>query len=244
MSWKVPIVIAALLFPLCAGADVYVKREQHTDGFYAGGSMTPPSDSVVEMWIGEKRLAYITETMKCVIDAEKQTLTFVNLRDDTYVETPLPLDPSKIFSEQELGQLQIFKRKGTIKPAGEPKKIGEWSCKGFETHDWIDYEGGKVSERVAEIWVTDEVPFDVKKYTEMMANMRVLSNLDDDYVEQMAAIVGFEVGVTETTYRESVAVETTTKTVELVEKEPPADAYGVPEGSTKKDLLTLADLRN
>jgi len=244
MNWKVAIVVAALLFPLFAGADVYVKREMHTDGFYAGGSMNPPDDSTVEMWIGENRMAFMTNSMKCVIDAEKKTLVFVNRREKTFAETPLPLDMSKLFAEEDLGRLQIFKRTGSVKKSGKTKTVGEWKCTGYESHDWIDYEGGKVSERTSEQWFTTDVPFDLQKFNKLFTSMLTLANFSDDYMQQVSSISGFEVASTETRYQESVVVETTSKLVELVEKEPPPDAYATPEGCTRKDLLTLQDLRN
>ena len=244
MNWKVAIVVAALLFPLCADADVYVKREMHTDGFYAGGSMNPPDDSTVEMWIGDKRMAFMTDGMKCVIDAEKKTLVFVNRRDNTFAETPLPLDMSKLVSPEDQGTLQIFKRTGSVKKSGKTKSVDKRDCIGYETHDWIDYQGGKVSERTSELWVTEDVPFDLEKFNKLFKSMLALANMDDGYMRQVSSISGFEVASTETRFQESVAVVTTSKLVELAEKDPPPDAYATPEGCTKKDLLTLQDLRN
>jgi len=244
MSWKVAIIVAALVFPVCAGADVYVRREAHTDGYYAGGSMNPPDDSVVEIWIGDKRMAYVNPGMKVVVDAEKKTLVFVNRRDNTYVKTALPLDLASLFSEEELGTLQVYKRAGSVKKTEAGKKIGKRDCTAYQTRDWIDFEGGRVAERSAEIWVTTDVPFDLKAFDTMYANMRKLGNFSDDYMEQLSLIRGFEMAGEQTSFNESVAVTTTSSVVELTEKDPAPGTYSVPDGCTEKELLTLQDLRN
>ena len=71
-----------------------------------------------------------------------------------------------------------------------------------------------------------------------------VQNLSDGYIEQLQAIEGFEVASAETSYQEGLAIRTTRKVVALEAKEPPDGAYAVPDGCTKKDKLTLDDLRN
>lgn len=244
MKWKLAIVAAALVFPLGAGADTYVKIDSHTDGFYAGGTTTAPNDSSNELWIGEKRMAFVSDGQKMIVDLEKQTLTFVNKVDNTFVETPLPLDLAKLFPEQELGRLLMFAREGTVAKSEAGKKVGERDCIAYELSDWINFEGGKVSEREVRAWVAKDLPFSEEAYDKMFANMLKLSGLSDGYVEQLVGIDGFQMATEETQYQEGMAIETLTNVVQMVEKEPPADAYAVPEGATAKEMLSLQDLRN
>jgi len=243
MRWITTIIIAALMFPVGASADVFVKQSSHTDGYYRGGTTTPPVDTAVEMWIGDERMAYITDSFKLIVDTGKKSMVFVNRRDNTFVETTLPLDKSKLFSEEDLGTLQVFQRVGEVKQSDATKKIDKWKCTGYEFHDWIPFEGGRVSEREVRSWVTADVPFDLEKLKGKLATLSSIGNLSDDYAKKRMAVSGFEVASEETTYNEGVAVTTTTTVVEMIEKEPPPEAYGVPEGCTKKDTLTLADLR-
>ena len=123
MKWKLAIAAAALLFPLGAGADTYIQIDRHTDGYYAGGTMTPEENASNQLWIGEKRLAYSTDGQKIIVDLEKQTLTFVNKLDNSYVESPLPLDLTKLFPEAEAGRLMMFAREGTVAKSEAAKKI-------------------------------------------------------------------------------------------------------------------------
>lgn len=244
MKWKLAIVVAALVFPLGAGADTYVKIDSHTDGFYAGGTTTAPDDSSNELWIGEKQLAFASDGQKVIVDLEKQLLTFVNKVDNTFVETPLPLDLAKLFPEEELGRLLMFAREGAVTKSEAGKKIGDRDCVGYELNDWVNFEGGKVSEREIQAWVAKELPFSEEAYDKMFGNMLKLSGLSDAYIEQLLAIEGFQMATEETRYQEGMAIETATRVVEMVEKEAPADAYAVPEGATAKEMLSLQDLRN
>jgi hypothetical protein len=242
MRWKVFLVALALLAPLSAAADTHIKIERHTDGYYRGGRMNPEVDETRELWVGENKMAYETDTQKFVLDAEAGKLWFINLRDNSYAETPLPLDMSKLFAEEDFARLQMFKRTGEVKKTDESKKIGEWQCSAYDLHDWYPYQGGRVSEREVRMWVAAEVPFDLEKFDAMFSNLITLENFEEDYGEQVLAIGGFRIATEETTYAEGIAIKTTTKVVDMTEAEPPTDAYALPEGCTRKETLSLQDM--
>lgn len=242
MRWKVFLVAFALLVPLGAAADTHIKTERHTDGYYRGGTMNQPVDETQELWIGENRLAYITETQRMVVDGGKGSFLFVNLRENFCAESPLPLDLSKLFAEVDFARLQMFQRAGEVKKADESKKIGEWQCAAYDTHDWVPYQGGKVNERERRMWVTKEVPFDLEKLDALLVNLLKLNNLQAGYEEKVQAMDGFQIASEETTYAEGIAIKATSKVVEMSETDPPADVYTLPEGCTKKEVLTLQDM--
>lgn len=242
MRWKVVLIAAALVLPLCASADTYVKIARHADGYYRGGQVAPPVDETQEIWIGPTRIAYITGSQKMLLDAEKSSFVFVNLNSNIYAETALPLDLSKLFGEQDFARLQMFQRTGEVKALDGKKSINDRECSAYAMSDWIMYQGGKVNEREVTRWVTTDVPFDHEKFNALFFNLLKLSNLADDYIGKIKAIKGFQVANEETTYAEGMALTTTTKVVEMAEKEPPADIYAIPEGCTKKETLSLEDM--
>jgi hypothetical protein len=242
MRWKLVALAAVLLVPSGAGADTYIRSESHTDGYYRGGTVIPEDDSVRELWVGERRLAYRTEEQKIIVDLEKQTLIFVNLRENTYVETALPLDMSAIFSEDDAATLQVYRRTGTVTKTDEAKKIGDRDCTGYDLHDWIPYEGSRLNEREVRTWVTTDVPFDLKTFNLMFANLGRLSNLDEAYLKQLLAVEGFQVATDEVRYAEGLAITTTIRMVDLTVAEPPPEAYAVPADCEKKEQLSMQDL--
>jgi len=243
MRWKLAILAAALVLSPAARADTYVKTESITDGYYGGGQVVPPAESSTEMWIGKQRMAYVTEGQKLIVDAKNAKLIVVNRRENTYAETGLPLDLSKLFSEQELGTLNAYRRQGTVKSNGDSKKVGEWECAGYDVNDWVSFQGGRINERDVKAWYTTDVPFKLKKFNEMFRVLVELGNFADDYADRVLAVDGFRVATEETRYDEGNAIKTTETVVEMTEKKPPEDAYAVPEGCTKKELLTLQDLQ-
>jgi hypothetical protein len=242
MKWKLVALAAALLVPPGAGADTYVRSESHTDSYYRGGTVIPEDDSVRELWIGERRLAYRTEAQKIIVDLEQQSLVFVNLRENTYVETALPLDLSVVFSEEDAATLQLYRRTGKVRKTDESKKIGDRACTAYEFNDWIPYEGSRLNEREVTTWVTTDVPFDLKTFGLMFANLGRLGNLEDGYLEQLVAIEGFQLATDEVRYAEGLAITTTIRVVDISVAEPPPEAYAVPAGCEKKEQLSMQDL--
>jgi len=245
MKWKLAIVAAALVFPLGAGADTYIRIDSQTDGYYSGGTMTPAEESSNELWVGDKRLAYISANQKIIVDAEKQLLTFVNRTDNTFVQTPLPLDLAKLLPEEELARVRLYAREGTVKKlAGPAGKAGGRDCVNYELTDWINFEGGKFYEREVRACVSADLPFAEESFDKMYVNLLKLGGLNDAYVEALLAMEGFQVAREETLYQEGMAIRTEARVAEMAQKEPPPEAYAVPEGATAKEMLSLQDLRN
>jgi hypothetical protein len=243
MRWNTVLVLAALLVPLGAHADTYVLRESHTDSFYSGGRVTPAADATTETWIGEKRLAYISPSTKVIVDLENNTAAVVNLRDRTWVETALPLDLAGLLSEEEYARIQPYARQGTVADAEVTKTFDGRKCRAWNVEDWIVYEGSRYDEREMRTWTTADVPFDLTAFRKMFVQLAKLQNLGDEYLGLLLEIDGFQVASEETRYDEGQAVRTETRVKEITVKDPPVDAYAVPEGFTKKDKLTLQDLR-
>ena len=87
------VILAVLLIPAAgAVADVCFKQHAHTDEYYYGGGVNPAEDTDIEIWFGDKTMAYIIENRSIVIDLGNQKLTWINLDDSTYAETSLPFE--------------------------------------------------------------------------------------------------------------------------------------------------------
>jgi len=237
------VVLAIALIAGPAVADVYVRIDSHTGEYYQNGMVRPAEDETSELWIGEKRLAFLTNALKLVIDLEKNRFIMVTLSDQGYVEGELPLTFGTFLSEQEAGQMAMYAYKGSVKKLDQTKKIGEWNCQGYEILNWIDYQGGKVNERDMVAWVTAEVPCDLKTLNEMTRHLLTLSNFSEDLVTQMLTIEGLRIVAESTRFSEGMAITTTERVVALEEKEAPAGIYEAPQDGAKKETLTLADLR-
>jgi hypothetical protein len=237
------LMLAALFIgvPL-ADADVYLKHEVHTDGYYFGGENSPPEDRAYEVWIGDKRMSMLHEHRAIVMDLNQNLLTFINLDDSTYAETPLPLDWSNLLSEEDAARVRMFQTVGVVKESCETKKIGDQECRSYETTTWIPYQGTKYNETDTKGWLTIDVPFDPATYEEMKVHNLRLENLTEELIEEVKKIPGYPLAVEDNTFIKGFSVRTTNEVVEMSEKAPPEGVYSAPEGFAKKEKLSLRDL--
>lgn len=232
-----------LTIPLAAGADLCVKQNSHTDSYYYGGVTNPSEDEESVMWISADKVAVTGETRSVIIDLPAKSMFFINHNDSTYAEMTLPMDWSQVVDPQLLARLNMFKRQGEIKATEEKKKIGEWECEGYEVSSWIPYMDTRFDEREMTVWVTEDVPIDLGKYNEMTTELYKLRNYSDAMIEEMKKIEGVEVASEGVIYMRGFTVNTEDKLIEMFEEDPPPDVYSVPKGYSKKDILTIQDLR-
>jgi len=237
------ILLFLLFVTTCVQADIYVQQESHTDSYYYGGIPYPEVDEMEEVWIGDNVYAYITERRNVVVDLNRNMLLFINHRDSTYVNSPLPFDWSNLVSDELAARLQMFQTTGTLEESEEVKKIGEWECQRYDITSWIPYEGNTYDEKETVIWVTRDVPFDLNMYGEIIIILRQLMNYTIEFVNELATVKGFLIAAETVTYVKGFGYQSTDRVIDISEKMPPAEVYAVPKGYTEKEELTLEDLR-
>lgn len=252
--------ILAVIFILLTGwvfanADVYIKIKTHTDSRYDLGEIIPAEDSIEEILIGERKIVFIAgrglgdrllnENPTKIYDLENNLVSIIFPKKKIYAQSPLPLDRSKLLTDQYYSQLQMFKIKGIVRETDETKKIGKWKCQKYELETWIMYEGNRVVEKYISLWMTTEVPFDLDMYGKAAANERKLRDLryDDDLLSEWNKIKGCQIALEMTSYYRGVARRYYEEVVEISEKNPPEGIYSVPPGYTRKERLSRQDLR-
>ncbi len=242
--------ILAVIFTLLTGwafanADVYIKIKTHTDSFYDSGVKMPAEDSIEEIWIGDGKIVFINENRNKIYDLESSLVSIIFPKKKIYAQSPLPLDMSKLLTEEDYSWSQIFKIKGKARETDETKKIGEWNCKKYELETWIMDEGFQVVEMEISLWMTIEVPFDLDMYGKAAANERKLrdSRYDDDLLSEWNKIKGCQIALERTSYYRGVERRYYEEVVEISKKNPPEGIYSVPPGYTKKERLSEQDLR-
>ncbi len=242
--------ILAVIFILLTGwtlanADVYVKIKTHTDSSYDSGVIIPAEASIKEIWIGERKIVVISKNQTEIYDLENNLVSIIFPKKKIYAQSPLPLDMSKLLTDQYYSQLQMFKIKGTARETDETKKIGKWNCKKYELETWIMSEGNRALEKDISLWMTTEVPFDLDMYGKAAANERKLRDprYDDDLLSEWNKIKGCQIALEMTSYYKGVARRYYEEVVEISEKNPPKGIYSVPPGYTRKERLSGQDLR-
>lgn len=243
LGFVLAISLACALVPP-AGADTCIKRHRHMDEYYYGGRVTPEEDTDIEIWLGGKKMAYITPAQYIVVDVGNDVLVFGNKRDSTYVETKLPFDWEDIVDEQTAGMLAQYRTSGLVEDAGETRSILGYDCKCYRVETWIESEGQRYNERVETVWLTTGLPFDWEAYEKVSENGMKLQNYDDALIETFSNIDGFPLLVEADVYMQGFSVKSVEEVVEIIETTPEADVYALPAYFSQKEKLTMADLRD
>ena len=243
MKTLIVITLVLIISVSPAVADTYVKQQTHTDSYYYGGTVTPEENETVEMWIGDKKMAFIQENRHIVIDLEKNTLIFANKIDSSYAETILPLEWPNLLDEQAAAQVQMYPRTGTIEGTPETQEFNEKVCKCYNMTTWIPYQGIKYNERESKIWITTDTPFDASAYDEINEHLLKLQNFNAEFVTEAVKVKGFPLHQETEVFMKGFSINSYEKVVEITEKEPPPDVYSAPPGFSKKDRLSMQDIR-
>jgi len=232
------IAVFALLFvaSLSLSADVYIKTKTHADAMNVMGQSTPASDSISEQWIGDDLFAQVSSDKSMIINLKKNMAWIINHKAKNYIETPLPLDMSKLLPPEAAAFAGMMKMTATVTATNETKKVGQWNCQGYTMA--MSIMGMNVATK---IWASTEVGFDATAF-----NAKFLGNimkgqlmLDDASIKELGKIKGFQI----MTEADMFGAKTTTEVVEITKKTAPADVYAVPAGYAKTTSLSMDALK-
>ena len=233
------ILILIILTTGLVTADVYIKQKIHTDAISMMGQNQPAVDDFSEIWFTENKLAMHSPGMSVVVDMAKKVLLMVNLEGKTYVEMEIPVDFSKYIPDEMAQMAQMMLNTSvTVQPTGESMTINNWKCDGYDVNmDMVMFQ------MKTKVWASKDVPFDWKelmdKYLEMS---KVMLRLNDQSIQEMAKIDGYQIKSETTINMMGSDINSYQEVVEISQKAAPAGAYAVPEGFTKQDKLSSADL--
>jgi hypothetical protein len=225
-----------LVIALSLSADIYVKMKTHTDAMSVMGQNTPAQDGTTEQWIGDDKFASVGGDQSFVIDLKKNMGYIINAKAKTYVETPLPLDMSKLLPPEAAAFAGMMKMTATVAPTTETKKVGLWNCTGYDVNLSMSMFAMKMR-----VWAATDVPFDVNAFnTKIWANLaKGQMMMDDASMKEMAKIKGFQIATETTGDVMGAKMRSTTEVVEITKKDAPANVYSVPAGFTKTATLSM-----
>ena len=234
--------ILSLVLP-AAWADVCVKEQIHTDGYYYGGQVSPEENRMRETWIGDKKMAVVNEHRIIVFNLNDGVMLFINRDDSTYAETPLPMEWISLCDTATAMRVNMFPTDGEFKETGNTKKIDGRECKEYFIHSWIPYQGAKYNERESKVWATADVPFDVDTYAELTQHSMKLQNFGDDFRAKFADFKGLPLVVESDIILKGSSYMSSETVIEIKEADPPTGVYDPPAGFTKKEKLNMNDLQ-
>jgi len=230
--------VLVLAITLMLPADVYIKTNVHTDAFAMMGQNQPAKDEVMEQWVGNNQLVNKTGDKIMIMDMNKNKMFIVNPKDKTYVETALPLDMSKLVPKEAASMVSMMKATVKVTPNGLTQKINKWNCSGYD----VDMNMMMMQMKM-KVWATTEVPFDWKLFSKMYANVSKMQFMDDAAIAELMKINGYQVASEMTMDMMGSKLKVNSQVVEITQKPAPAGIYAVPAGYSKKDNLSLEDMR-
>ena len=219
-------------------ADVYIKTNVHTDAFAMMGQNQPAKDEVMEQWVGNNQLVNKTGDKVMIMDMNKKMMFIVNSKDKTYVETALPLDMSKLVPKEAASMISMMKVTVKVTANGQTKKVNKWSCSGYDVEMSM-----MMMQMKMKVWATTDVPFDWKLFSKMYANVSKMQFMDDAAIAELMKINGYQVASEMTMDMMGSKLNVTSQVVEITQKPAPAGIYTVPAGYSKKDKLSMEDMR-
>lgn len=231
-------VIAVLALAILLSADVYIKTSVHTDAFAMMGQNQPAKDEVMEQWVGNNQLVNKTGDKIMIMDMNKNMMYIVNPKDKSYVETPLPLDMTKLLPKEAASMMSMMKVTVKVTPNGQTQKVGKWNCVGYD----VDMNMMMMQMKM-KVWATTDVPFDWKMFAKMYANVSKMQFMDDAAIAELMKINGYQVASEMTMDMMGSKIKVTSQVTEIAQKPAPAGIYAVPAGFTKKATLSLEDMR-
>ena len=231
------------LLAAAASADVYIKTKSHTDAMSIMGQTTPAQDSIMEMWLGDSMFAMSGTGLSGIIDLKKNVIYLIIPESKAYVESPLPLDMSKLMPPEMAAMMGGgMKATVTVKPNGQTKTVGSWPCSGYDVDMAMTMMMMTINMKMS-IWASEKVPFNVADYMEKFAGpqMSMTMQLDAAGIAEMKKIKGFPI-LTETSGEiMGATMKSVQEVIEITKKAPPAGAYTVPAGFKKQDTFSMQD---
>jgi hypothetical protein len=197
--------------------------------------------NVTELWVGDNRAALIEENWQLILDRNRNTITFVNPRNETFVESGLPLDMATLLSVGLQKDRRLLSQTGTVTPTDDILTLLDRECSGFDVVLWEEREGKRTEPVEIEVWATTDLDFDYSLVNELLDNMRLIFGRDQRSRAELRKIHGVQMLLSMERgnfFKKEVISE---EVLQIARSAPPEDVYTPPQGYTRRDRLTRDD---
>ena len=242
------IAIIAVVIVTCTllSADVYIKQNHHTAAVTMMGQTQPAKDQIQEIWVGKNKMATHAGEASMLLDLDKKVMYMVNHSNKSYIEMSVPVDISKYMPEQMRGMIDSMmgSLKVTATPANETKTIKEWKSDAYNVKMEMSMMGMPMVMNM-KVWASTAVPFDWEGVMKMMMDnmMKAQMRLSDEAVTEMKKVKGYWIEMEMSMNMMGADVKSKTSVLEIAKKTAGPNVYAVPEGYTKKDKMSMADMK-
>ncbi|NHJ39307.1 MAG: hypothetical protein FK731_04685 [Asgard group archaeon] len=217
----------------------HIFLETHIHAHDRFNEKIPESKEQEELWISDNFFIQMTTKKWIIVNLVDNKLLFINPKLKIYTDFSLPLDLPQCLNKVARLQYKNNPRdKGEISKTNQSKKINNWEC------EELLIVADDINHTTVKQWITNNVPFNLKNYYQLMAIVRrfQFSNFDDLFHEKLDEKFGFPI------YEEIVQMIRgkelrITKTVkEIKEENLPIDISNIPNNFTLKEKISYQEL--
>lgn len=212
-------------------ADVLITQETVTPEIMG----QPGSTDIMETWLGKGIIATLGKDSGVIIDMNSKKAIIINHASKSYVETDIPIDFSKLVSE-EMAPMMEQMMQGmtvTVNKGSERKKVA-----GIDTESYLINMTMMGMPMNSTYWVAKKgLPFSWDDYRDIYMQMtQIQMRGGDTMIKELSKIDGFPLAM-EIDFMGNMI---TTNTLEIKkDAKAPAGTYSAPEGYTKNDRLQM-----
>jgi hypothetical protein len=230
--------LTLLLSVPLALADTFVTVRSFSEGM--PGVSGAAQDETGTLWLTEDKFRKDQGDQSFIVDIGAKKLFIVNHSDKSCQTLDLPIDMAKLVPEEMRAMfeqmIEQMNMRVEVTPTEETREIAGYRTKLYRVAARSDQ--GLESDQ--ELWMTEDVPFDVNGYKQMTEALFSMQPLGADWKKEVLAIEGFPV-LQETTVRmmgnEFKARE---ELISIEEKDAPAGTYAPPPDYTMKPFDFMA----
>lgn len=240
-------VVTCIIAPLAVNADVYIKQQNHTDGFSVMGQSQPAKDELFETWMAkDKARMDHGEDSSIIIRLDKNVMYLLNHAEMKYAEMEIggkndifssALSGADLSGEEQAqakkmmeGFSKMMKPKISVTATSETKKINNWNCKKYDmTMTMMGTESD------FEIWATEDIAVDYELYRSLTFAIMGQTPGVEEMMKEMEKIKGIVVQQQGTMSMMGTNVKSSQELLEVSDKSAPAGTYEVPQGYSKQD---------
>lgn len=235
LKFSIVLITATLLLaPAFAGADVFMKEKQHTDGMTIMGQAQPAQDRTVTTWITQDKMRRDEGEMSslAIVEKGKMVVYHINHPQKLYTEMSLGSDDIQELASGMSGEIKV-----KVTPTGESKKIGSWNCKKY-----IQEMDMGMMPMASEIWATEDIKIPFQDIYEKFGSAMVpaqpgMKMSMQAMQEEMKKMKGLPV-LTNSTMRmmQNVTMKTSRELLEIKDGTAPAGTFDLPAGYKKQEM--------
>ncbi len=230
-------------------ADMYVKNQKRTLAFQMMGKQIPEKLEIEEQWFAKDKVAIITQDLNFIADLNREQLYVVIPKLKQYFQFPTAIDKKKL---REMIPPHIADIITSIKITGVKvnldtgsKKIANWNCTANELEMVFMIPSLNIMPKLKiKMWVTKDVPFDVKGYTsgieqvfkQLAMGIFTVDEGTEKEMEKLEKLDGMQVAAEISVGIFGSEIKANTQCLEIMEKKAPKDIYSVPKDYVKKAL--------